>query len=134
MIRVEVRFFMKNLPLEDFNLLVEAVVICGMKEDSHLSDKQKVDRFDKFYDIIIQNLIDYGGFCKGGLDDSDFASSRYVDPTRKLVITSSISITEDICKSIVDKLKNLQGQHVVVFDAVGSQIAVFSSGQILSVN
>ncbi|MES2507226.1 MAG: hypothetical protein V4599_11005 [Verrucomicrobiota bacterium] len=111
--------------------LVEDVVKSGLKQDSQLSDEARVESFDQFYDLTVKAIQPYGSFSDGGLEDADFTSSRYVDPCRKITISTSISIDDKICQSIITQLTILKGERVVVFDGLNGQTAIFASGLIV---
>lgn len=65
--------------------------------DSALNTEQRVENFDRFYDLVKASLSLVGSFSEGGIDnDADFSSSRYVDPQRVLTIGSSVPVTEEL--------------------------------------
>jgi hypothetical protein len=114
-----------------FESSVKAIVDEGLEKDRHLTLDERAAKFDIFYDSLIDALKPLGTFSEGGFEDADFSSSRYVDPSRIAVISNSVPITTDAIKDIIVRLKQLQGAHVVVFDGIGGQTAIFSDGRVL---
>lgn len=99
------------------------------RQASLTSKEQRIDEFDRFYDVVVKVLRNHGTFSDGGLEHADFSSSRYVDLSPVLVVVNDVPISEPLIAALASELRALQGVHGVVFDGV-EQVAIFSDGRV----
>lgn len=94
----------------------------------------EIERFDMLYDRVVQIASKYGSFSDGGLEPSDFSSSRYVDPVLVLTFSSNIQVPEPMWKEVLKVLQNFRHPSAVIFDGPGGLQAVTSTGRFLAVH
>lgn len=102
------------------------------KLDAPLSAEQKVENFDRFYDLVKAVLARVGSFSEGGLDkDADFSSSRYVDPGHVVTVVSSVPVSEAVLKKLLAECAVVGANYAIQFDGVGGISVLFMSGEFL---
>lgn len=92
---------------------------------------EQIERFDWLYDQVVKIASKYGSFSDGGLEPSDFASSRYVDPVLVPLFTSSIQVPEPMWEELFQVLQNSGHPCAVVFDGPGGLQAITSTGRFI---
>lgn len=117
----------------EFDKVIESVHKDYLRGSTSVPEEDQIEEFDLLYDDVVSVLRQHGSFSDGGLEEADFASSRYVDPGPILVIVNSMPVSQSLMEDLVPVLAKLRGDHAVVFDGV-EMVAVFSDGRILKSN
>lgn len=98
--------------------------------DASLSPEQRIENFDRFYDLVKAALLKVGSFSEDGLDmDADFSSSRYVDPGRVVTVVSSVPLTEMVLKKLLTECAVMGPDYAVQFDGIEGTMVLFMSGE-----
>lgn len=102
------------------------------KLDAPLSAEQKVENFDRFYDLVKAVLSHAGSFSEGGLDkDADFSSSRYVDPGHVVTVVSSVPVSEVVLKKLLTECAVMGPDYAVQFEGIEGATVLFMDGELV---
>ena len=130
--------FMNQAPSLNITTLTEEAYEGRMKEfgescvrlDAALNDEQRIEEFDRFYDLVKATLLESGSFSEDGIDlDADFLSSRWVDPQRVLTIVSSVPVTEELLRKLLTGCAVMGPDYAIEFDGIDGTSVLFMSGE-----
>jgi hypothetical protein len=132
--------FMHHEPRLNIKTLSEEAIEARMKAfgkaceglDASLNPEQRIENFDRFYDLVKATLLEVGSFSEGGLDgDADFSSSRYVDPGHVVTVVSSVPVTEVVLKKLLTECAAVGPDYAIQFDGIEGGAVLFTSGEFL---
>ncbi len=130
--------FMNKEPRLNITTLTEEAYESRMKEfagtcarlDAALNDEQRIEEFDRFYDLVKAALLESGSFSEGGLDlEADFLSSRWVDPQRVVTVVSSVPVTEELLRKLLTGCAVMGPDYAIQFDGIDGTSVLFMSGE-----
>lgn len=120
-------FFWANM----VRMKTELVTDDEIRELSEKSRKIPEAEFDALYDVVVAYLKTQGSFSDGGLEEADFSSSRWVDPSSTLTVVANVGVTPQLAEGLVQAMAGLKGHHAVVFDGGVENCCVTSEGRFL---
>lgn len=126
----EPRLNIKTLSEEAIEALMKAFAKTSEGLDASLNPEQRIENFDRFYDLVKAALSGVGSFSEGGLDmDADFSSSRYVDPGHVVTVVSSVPVNEVVLKKLLTECAVVGPDYAVQFDGIEGGAVLFMSGE-----
>lgn len=130
--------FMHNEPRLNIKTLSEEAFEARMKVfgkaceglEASLNPEQRIENFDRFYELVKASLSHVGSFIEGGLDkDADFSASRYVAPGHVVTVVSSVPVTEELLQKLLAECAVIGPDYAIQFDGIEGMSVLFMSGE-----
>lgn len=128
--RPQIRMEVINCGADEIDRIIDLFYESTSTEDSGLATQELVERYDGFYELVKRGCTRVGTFGDHLQMDSDFVSSRWVDPTRIVTVVSSNYITPAAVEAISQSISRSKVLFAVDFDSIGGRVVLFSDGRI----
>lgn len=96
----------------------------------HAPTSISVPDYDAAFNALVEQLRLVESVSDGGLEEADFAVSRYVGPSSEITVVARPALAEKLVETAVNALNRIGRPFAITFDT-GSYVCVVSSGHAL---
>jgi len=96
--------------------------------DRPLTEEQEERNFARFFEVVLEALMNVGTFSESRMDEADFTARRDVDAAHVLRVKAAVPITPEIVVTTMSACVSMGSDYAVIFDGPEGCSVLFSNG------